>query len=204
IRHQDANTVYFTGRPRDWVDELAVDHANPATWSAAQAATGLTLAELGALLDDNARQIAELRPLLATPVGLAAWLDRLPSATPVGLPQGGWPTPVATTTANYLQAVGIGPRVATRSGAGSLAVIVERPLPRRLEARCAYPAPFWVRALEWQIAEHLAHAKRETITAAQACDCLERALAWEQIVRIGPARPGGYRRMAERLDAWYN
>ena len=204
IRHQDANTVYFTGRPRDWVDELAVDHANPATWPAAQAATGLTLAELSALLAEQAGQIAQLRPLLAEPVGLAAWLDRLPAATPVGRAHSGWPTPVATTTANYLQAAGVGPRVATRSGAGSLAVIVERPLPRRLEARCTYPAPFWVRALEWEIAELLMPTRQSEITAVQACDCLERALAWEQIVRAGPARPGGYRRWAERLDAWYN
>lgn len=204
IRHQDTNTVYFTGRPRDWVDELAVDHADPATWPAAQAATGLTATELSDLLADQAGQIARLRPLLAEPTGLAAWLDRLPAETPVGRVHSGWPTPVATTTANYLQAAGVGLRVATRQGAGcSLAVIVEWPLPRRLEARCTYPAPFWVRALEWQIAEHLAPARRETITASQACDCLERALAWEQIVRVGPDRPGRYRRWAEQLDAWY-
>jgi hypothetical protein len=162
---------------------------------------------LSDLLAVNAWQIAEIRRLLAESTGLAAWLDRLPPASlsgPVGRAHSGWPTPVATTTATYLQAAGIGPRVATRQGAGcSLAIVIERTLPRRLEARCTYPAPFWARALEWQIAEYLAQARKETITAAQACDCLERALAWEQIVRTGPARPGGYRRMAEQLDSWY-
>jgi len=205
IRHIDTPTVYFTGRPRDWVEELTIDHTDPATWPTAQAATRLTRAELRDLLADQAGQIARLRPLLAEPTGLAAWLDRLPADTPVGRMQASARWPAGTVTARYLQSVGLGPYVATRNGlaAGTLAILIARPLPRRLEARCTYPAPFWARALEWQIAELLAPTRQAEVTASQACHCLERALAWEQIVRTGPARPGGYRRAAERLDAWY-
>ncbi len=207
IRHRDTPTVYFTGRPRDWIAELAVDHADPATWPAAQAAAGLTLTELRDLLADHARQAAQIHHLLATPAGLAARLERQPTEANVGWAQASMRHPARTATASYLLAVGIGPYVATRNGisAHALAVAVARPIGNRLEASFGVSAPFWARALEWEIAETLAPQKgRLEITAGAACDCLERTRAWEKQVRTGPARPGSYRRAAERLDAWYN
>ena len=206
IRHQETNAVYFTGRPRDWVDEIAVDHNDPATWPAAQAVTGLTAAALSELLAVQAAQVAQLRDLLATPAGLAGWLDRQPAETPVGQAQAiaRWPSP-ETVTARYLCDAGLGLISTSNAWGGGLAITLTRLLPRRLEARGRYPAPFWARALEWQIAEHLGRAGGwpDTITAAAACDCLDRALAWERLVRAAPLRPHGYRRLAERADAYY-
>lgn len=204
IRHQETKTVYFTGRPRDWLEEIAVAHNDPTTWPAAQAVTGLTAAALRDLLAVQAAQVAQLRNLLVTPAGLAAWLDRQPAETPVGQAQatGRWPSP-ETVTARYLNHAGLG-LVSTRNAwGGGLTITLTRLLPRRLEARCCHPAPFWARALEWQIAEHLAGVRRATITASQACDCLERALAWERLVRAAPLRPRSYRRLVERADAYY-
>jgi len=206
IRHIDTPTVYFTGRPRDWVEELTVDHADPATWPAAQAATGLTRAELRDLLADNARQVVQIRRRLATPAGLAAWLDRQPAQVAVGQAQAGSRNLTRTVTASYLQAFGCGPYVATRNSvvASTLVVVVERPIGQRLAARFSYPAPFWARALEWALAEQALQTGKTEITAGAAGACLERALAWEQLVRAGPARPGGYRQAAERLDSLYH